>query len=365
MGWYLRKSFGFGPFRVNLSKSGLGYSFGVPGARIGANSRGTYIRMGRGGVYYQKYLQTNSTTETSPLVPLQPTATTESELANVIETASAASLQDSSAAELLNEIRSHYQKPRIGPLVIAITPLAAALAMWAGLPVWGLLTIVLLGAALHLIAIKADYKRKVLHLGYDLEPEATRAYVSLLQGLEQLQGLGGLWRISSSEINADTKYHAGAGYSVKRSRVTTKFEPPRFIATQTAIFSLNAGPQRLYFLPDRILVYEGGEVGAVPYENLALSIRPASFVETDPVPPDAQVIGRTWRYTNKGGGPDRRFANNPEIPVVSYSEIVLQSSAGLNYLLQASNKQKSESFVQAVRNYCAHVTAGVNCATNV
>jgi hypothetical protein len=52
MGWYLRKSFSFGPLRLNLSKSGLGYSFGVKGARIGTGPRGNYIHMGRYGLYY-------------------------------------------------------------------------------------------------------------------------------------------------------------------------------------------------------------------------------------------------------------------------------------------------------------------------
>ena len=32
---YLKKAFSFGPFRLNLSKSGLGLSFGVTGLRIG------------------------------------------------------------------------------------------------------------------------------------------------------------------------------------------------------------------------------------------------------------------------------------------------------------------------------------------
>lgn len=353
MGWYLRKSFGFGPLRVNLSKSGIGYSLGVRGARIGANSRGTYIRMGRGGIYYQKYLQTNSA---PPLPPApSPPTTTEPELANVITTASASSLQDSSATELLQEISSHYQKARIAPWVIVIAALAAGAGMIAGIPIWAVIGIVLLGAVAHVLATKADYKRKVLLLDYDLAPEAAQAYVALLQGLEHLRALGGLWRITSGEINADTKYHAGAQYSVKRRRIGTGFEPPRFIATQTAVFVLNAGPQRLYFLPDRILVYERDQVGAVQYETLTLSITPSSFVETDPVPPDAQIIGRTWRYTNKSGGPDRRFANNPEIPMVRYGDIVLQSAGGLNYLMQASNIQKGESFVQAIKNYCAHV----------
>ena len=84
MGWYLRKSLGFGPFRVNLSKSGIGYSFGIRGARIGANSRGTYIRMGRGSVYYQKYLHTNSGQQ-GQRVPFQPQPAVNQELANSVQ----------------------------------------------------------------------------------------------------------------------------------------------------------------------------------------------------------------------------------------------------------------------------------------
>lgn len=35
-----RKSINFGPFRINLSKSGLGYSVGIPGARITKTAKG-------------------------------------------------------------------------------------------------------------------------------------------------------------------------------------------------------------------------------------------------------------------------------------------------------------------------------------
>ena len=57
MGFYLRKSFRAGPIRFNLSKSGIGASFGVTGARAGVSSQGrTYVHGGRGGVYYRKSL---------------------------------------------------------------------------------------------------------------------------------------------------------------------------------------------------------------------------------------------------------------------------------------------------------------------
>jgi hypothetical protein len=40
MGFVFRKSFGAGPFRVNLSKSGVGYSVGGRGFRTGISANG-------------------------------------------------------------------------------------------------------------------------------------------------------------------------------------------------------------------------------------------------------------------------------------------------------------------------------------
>jgi Protein of unknown function (DUF4236) len=40
MGWSYRKSVDLGPFRVNLSKSGIGYSVGAKDFRVGVNAKG-------------------------------------------------------------------------------------------------------------------------------------------------------------------------------------------------------------------------------------------------------------------------------------------------------------------------------------
>lgn len=58
LGWYLRKSVKMGPLRLNFSKSGIGYSFGVKGARIGTGPRGPYVAGGRYGIYYRQSLKT-------------------------------------------------------------------------------------------------------------------------------------------------------------------------------------------------------------------------------------------------------------------------------------------------------------------
>jgi hypothetical protein len=57
MGFFYRKSLKFGPFRVNLSKSGIGVSVGGPGFRVGTSSRGrkyTSFSIPGTGVGYRK-----------------------------------------------------------------------------------------------------------------------------------------------------------------------------------------------------------------------------------------------------------------------------------------------------------------------
>jgi hypothetical protein len=66
MGWTWRKGLRFGPLRVNLSKSGVGYSVGVPGIRVGKDAKGrsySVLNVPGTGIYRRDYSnaqQTNS-----------------------------------------------------------------------------------------------------------------------------------------------------------------------------------------------------------------------------------------------------------------------------------------------------------------
>jgi Protein of unknown function (DUF4236) len=44
MAWTFRRSIRIGPIRVNLSRSGAGYSVGVPGYRVGVRPNGRRYR---------------------------------------------------------------------------------------------------------------------------------------------------------------------------------------------------------------------------------------------------------------------------------------------------------------------------------
>jgi uncharacterized protein DUF4236 len=55
MGFFFRQSASFGPFRLNFSRSGVGASFGVKGARLTMKPGGTtYITVGSYGFYYRE-----------------------------------------------------------------------------------------------------------------------------------------------------------------------------------------------------------------------------------------------------------------------------------------------------------------------
>jgi len=58
MGFYYRKSIGLGPFRVNVSKSGVGHSVGGSGFRTGVSGSGrryTMFSVPGTGVGYRTY----------------------------------------------------------------------------------------------------------------------------------------------------------------------------------------------------------------------------------------------------------------------------------------------------------------------
>jgi hypothetical protein len=58
MGLYFRKSIKLGPLRINFSKSGIGFSIGIPGFRIVKPAKGKlYFQTGKKGLYYRKTIE--------------------------------------------------------------------------------------------------------------------------------------------------------------------------------------------------------------------------------------------------------------------------------------------------------------------
>lgn len=107
--------------------------------------------------------------------------------------------------------------------------------------------------------------------------------------------------------------------------------------TNIKVASFGSGKETLLFLPDKLFVIQGSKVGALNYEDLTSNVQTTRFVESELVPKDANVVGHTWKYVNKSGGPDKRFKDNRQLPVCLYGELGLKSTTGLNTVLMFSN----------------------------
>jgi hypothetical protein len=183
-------------------------------------------------------------------------------------------------------------------------------------------------------------------LMYDLDADSTASYQGLVDALTKLGDAKALWHVESEAAVLDRKYHAGAAAEIRRKPTSIRSGAMPFVKCNLDAPGIEMGRQTLFFMPDRLLVFESNAVGAVPYAALAVKQEPLRFIETDRVPPDTRVVDRTWRYVNKHGGPDRRFNDNPELPVCEYESVQFSSSSGLNELLYVSHAGAADALIR-------------------
>jgi hypothetical protein len=72
------------------------------------------------------------------------------------------------------------------------------------------------------------------------------------------------------------------------------------------------------------------------------------FIESEPPPADAQCVGTTWQYANKSGGPDRRFKNNRQLPIMLYGRLTLTTPQGLLMAWDFSRPEVAASLADAL-----------------
>jgi|GEM_PF-746955 hypothetical protein len=359
MAFYIRKSLRFGPLRFNLSKSGVGVSAGVKGFRVGTGPRGNYVHMGRGGLYYRASLPSISggsvgvprralrPERTTP--PPMPSASADSEVAmREIDSGSAARIVDSSSHALVQELREKREKFRFSRLGLAVVVVFTFLGLNA--PRQHLaLPVILLSIGLYWVLHIFDVRRKTTVIFYELADDSADVFRTLHDAFDHLASARKLWHIPAEGKVHDSKYHAGADTLVNREPTMVRFSNPPFVKTNIPTPSLRVGTQTLCFFPDRVLIFDANEIGGLAYDSLRIDISKTRFIETESVPNDARVVDQTWRYVNKKGGPDRRFSNNPIIPVAEYESVRLSSRSGLNEALMVSRVGSFSRIAEAVK----------------
>jgi len=325
MSFYLRKTVKAGPFRVSLSRSGIGMSTGVPGLRVGTGPRGSYIRVGAHGAYYRQTLSQpggRSRPAQRPAPPRysKPGPAAGEVLMHDVTGATTVELADASPSELISQLNEAARHSSLLPLVILLC-----------LPVVTIPLAVLLHAK--------DKARRTVVAFYEVDGAAAARFQALVNCFSAVQQCAAHWHVTAQGAVTTTrqyKVNAGASALTRRDRGRSDLAGPPVLASNIALPSLHASARSVYFLPDRIVIRDGRQYADLPYQHCHASGGATRFIEDGRGPADAERVGATWRYVNKGGGPDRRYKNNPELPIMQYGQLTLTAQPGFSFIWQTS-----------------------------
>jgi hypothetical protein len=233
---------------------------------------------------------------------------------------------------------------------------------------WGVLTLILLlvfgltapplslilwlpGIPLSVWLMLRDSAKRSVVLFYDVDDAPAAWFDGLVSTWPVIASSQKLWRtVQSGRVQTlqAHKTNAGASHLVSRALARADVGGPKHLKTNVAVPSINVGKASLYFLPDRVLVRDNKTYSDVSYAQLKVHAYEERFIESPgQVPNDSLQVGQTWQYVNKGGGPDKRFSNNPILPIMLYGHLDLTSPQGLDWRVQTS------------RADAAHVIGGI------
>lgn len=363
MPFYIRKSISAGPFRFNLSNSGVGVSVGVKGLRIGTGPRGHYVHAGRGGLYYRASLGGMRNSQTPRVSPTPPRPGNYGEEDRVtmteIQSGDVGGMRDATVADLVDDLNKKQAQIRLGVTAAICLGLIGGVVLLqsssGGQSASAIIGSIVLVAALPAWALGEwfdSYKRTTV-LFYNLQGAAEAAYRKVTESFDALAACHGKWHIASGGAVQDLttwKRNAGAAHLVNRKTARLAYILPRVLRSNVTPPTIILGGRTFYFLPELMLVKHGGRFGAVGYDNLQIRDQASHFIEDGAPPVDAQVVGSTWKHPNKSGGPDRRFRDNRQLPICLYDVMHLSSSSGVNELMEFSRTGFVQQFSTALHD---------------
>jgi hypothetical protein len=201
-------------------------------------------------------------------------------------------------------------------------------------------------------ALKEIKQSLVLDVEFSISDGAKKAFLRITEAFDRVSRSVRIWDITTAQAVDRYRTRSAASQSFDTqvvsfdrtydSLMATEFKPPRFI---------NANGADLMLYPAFVMAQIGERVALLDIRQVEIAIEPTRFVVHDGnVPSDSMVVDSTWQYVNKDGGPDRRFSNNPTIPIAKYCSIFFRGE-GLNEAWMISNAEAGIEFGEAIRKY--------------
>jgi hypothetical protein len=285
----------------------------VPGFRVGTGPRGNFVRVGGLGTYYAGAARPRQNIPRDPNSPglAQPGEVTLRELEGV----PVQRLVAADPSDIVAQLRAASRRVPMWPFAAAATALLALIAVPFGL----MLLVPGVPAAVWLYL--RDRARRSVVVFYEVDGETAARFERLAAAHRFSAQAHRAWHVearSGTLTPYQRKVNAGAHSVVRHVPGSLTTSGPPVLVSNVLVPSLHTRTRSVYFLPDRALVRQGREYAELPYASLFVNAVPQRFIESGAVPQDSRVVDTAWQYANVRGGPDRRFKNNRQLPVMLY-----------------------------------------------
>lgn len=326
MGFRYRKSINLGKgFRVNMSKSGPGFSWGGKGFRLTrtakGNIRGTAYIPGTGVSYQKEFKNPFNNTKAQK-------ATTSKKREDV----------SNNSKNFTNDI-GNIRSGDMGELVAAkkqnkTNKIIAGILVLAGIGLAIVNPLFLIISALGLVFGLYSKNNDTIKIDYDFTDEAAKELSQTNKLLEGIMESDEVWLVTEAE---ELSEETGADMKILSRMPIRYYKGNEEIETNAETFTLDATSSKFIFLPDSIVIKEGSKVNALNFKDIDINLGKMTFLEDQTPAKDATVLGKTYEHTNKDGSPDRRYKENREVYLVEYGFLSLYNSTGLDTLIVFSD----------------------------
>lgn len=312
MGVRFRKSINLGKgFRVNMSKSGPGFSWGGKGFRVTKKANGgfrTTAYIPGTGLSYQKDFSNplkgdnKKAKKSGDKFAEKVTDIEERDFGLDFKNLKSTGLKD-----VLDQAGYKYPLRKLGLLVFIL-----GIVLTFVNPI--LVIVAIAGAIMYFYK-----KTSPVEIEYDFEDGASEEYDLTNKLLAGILESDKVWLVDGLLADDDRSTITA------RKELKIKEGLAGDLSTNVKVYSLVAGDLTLSFLPDALLINKNGVNKAIDYKDLQVDLRSENFLEEEKVA-DATLIDKTYLHLNKDGSPDKRYKDNPEVNLVEYGVLEMKNA---------------------------------------
>lgn len=316
MGTRFRKSVNLGGgARINISKSGIGYSVGTKGARVTMTADGrtrTTLSIPNTGISYVNETGTRKKRK-QKIEALE------------YDRISNGGLENMKTLPVTEESTKIQDKIGILIMINTFTIIGAI----GGMIFAPLIILAIVGILLYIFMLK----RRI-----EVKPNKEMG-----EKLDQFFSSKKNWYIDKIFVMDDVLEKKN-GFPMILSRQKVKYKKRKsffdYIKSDEAIpcISISSGKYsfcdaKLYFLDSGVLIIYNNEARIV---ECKYQVEALSYLEDEKGISDAKEIGQRYQFRNKDGSPNKRYKNNPMLTAYSYGALSI-SSGDFDVLLVTSN----------------------------